>query len=84
MSQRIILSKEKPTGVLLAVMDAWIGDFTDFKDLAENARVLWGDHIRVWADDDYMALKEDFIHTCEEVHWVGVICSVQPLLDKQQ
>lgn len=79
MSQRIILSVEKPTGNLANVMDAWIGDFRDFRDLAENANVLWGDHIRVWADEEYMERSDDFIKACEDVRWPGVICSVQPL-----
>ncbi len=73
MSQRIVLSIDKPTGDLSFASDAWIGDFSDFDDLAKNSKVLWGDHVRIWADEHYMPLADDFIRICEEAHWPNVV-----------
>lgn len=73
MSQRIVLSIEKTKGGLAFAADAWIGDFSDFEDLAKNSQVLWGDHIRIWADSHYLPLVDEFILTCENERWPNVI-----------
>lgn len=74
-----MLSRERPAGRWAEIMDAWSGDFRDYAHLAESARVLWGDHIHVYADEEHLKRKEEFIRACEEAHWAGVICYVTDL-----